>query len=137
MYVVLRTGSYSKAWFSIIMTSDASICMGGCRNRWLIILFCHIQQQGGGAGGPPIYPMPGSFPPTGLLPDVPGSELMTVLTPTTLAPPYQDMGYAAQCLLMSQAQQLGSFPTGFQQHTLTKARSVIITLLMSTHLSEF
>ena len=83
-----------------------------------------MQQQGGGAGGPPIYPMPGAFSPAGLLTDAPGSELATVITPTTITPPYQDMGYAAQCLLMNQAQQLGPFPTGFQHHPLAKARLV-------------
>ncbi len=95
------------------------VCVCVC-NAWHNLM----QQQGSGAGGPPIYPMPGAFSPVGLLTDAPGSELATVITPTTITPPYQDMGYATQCLLMNQAQQLGSFPTGFQ-HPLAKARLVL------------
>ena len=66
----------------------------------------------------PFHPAP-----AGIFPDSQtGSDLATVVTPTTLPPQYQDMNYRTQCIL--QAQQLGSLTAGFQ-HPLAKARSAL------------
>lgn len=83
-------------------------------------------QQGGGNVGygmlhpnqqPAFHPAVSQTPMTSI-----GSsmELAAVVTPTTLPPQYQDMGYHAQRLLVNQTQQLNAL-AGFQR-PMAKAR---------------